>query len=70
MYDYLVEFFWCCVYRIRRFLLDVGEFAVAYEVLRRFKKFLIVVGGGVKYAFVEKWFLVFVEFYGILVMEM
>ena len=68
-YDYPAEFFRKRAHRIRKPFPDAEELAAAIEVLRRAKKPLVVVGGGVKYALAEKRLAAFAEQHGLPVAE-
>lgn len=70
VYDWFEVFFvllliWmCCL------LVDVFEFVDVFDVLKVVKKLLIVVGGGVLYSQVWDVLCVFVDMYGVLVVEL
>jgi 3D-(3,5/4)-trihydroxycyclohexane-1,2-dione acylhydrolase (decyclizing) len=68
-YDYPAEFFRRRLHRIRRPWPDAEELASAVELLRKSKKPLIVVGGGLKYALAEKRLAAFAQEHGVPVAE-
>ena len=68
-YDYPAEFFRRRVHRIRKLSPDMDELAAATQLLKKSKKPLIVVGGGVKYALAEKRLAGFAEQHGVPVAE-
>ena len=69
VYDYPAEFFRRRVHHIRKPLPDAAELQSAVAVLRKSKKPLIIVGGGVKYALAEKRLAAFAEEHGVPVAE-
>jgi 3D-(3,5/4)-trihydroxycyclohexane-1,2-dione acylhydrolase (decyclizing) len=68
-YDYPAEFFRRRSHRIRKPLPEAGEVETVVQTLRKSKKPLIIVGGGVKYALAEKRLAAFAEAHGIPVAE-
>ena len=69
VYDYPAEFFRRRVHHIRKPLPDAVELQSAAAMLRKSKKPLIIVGGGVKYALAEKRLAAFAEEHGVPVAE-
>ena len=67
--DYPVEFFRRREHRIRKPLPDPEQLAEAAQLMKRSKKPLVVVGGGVKYALAEKRLAAFAEAHGLPVAE-
>ncbi|HEX6529377.1 MAG TPA: thiamine pyrophosphate-binding protein, partial [Burkholderiales bacterium] len=68
-YDYPAEFFRRREHHIRKPLPDARQLELASNALKRAKKPLIVVGGGVKYALAEKRLAAFAEAHGVPVAE-
>jgi 3D-(3,5/4)-trihydroxycyclohexane-1,2-dione acylhydrolase (decyclizing) len=68
-YDYPAEFFRRRVHRIRKPPPDAAELQSAVAILKKAKKPLIIVGGGVKYALAEKRLAAFAEEHGLPVAE-
>ena len=67
--DYPAEFFRRREHRIRKPLPDPEQLAEAAQLMKRSKKPLVVVGGGVKYALAEKRLAAFAEAHGLPVAE-
>ncbi len=63
--EYPAEFFRRRVHRIRKPLPDASELQSAVAILRKSKKPLIIIGGGVKYALAEKRLAAFAEEHGV-----
>ncbi len=68
-FDYPAEFFRRRVHTIRKQLPDAAELQAALAVLRKSKKPMVIVGGGVKYALAEKRLAAFAEEHGLPVAE-